>query len=79
VAGPRQAHIGGVIVEIPATGERIEARLIRDDPSGPLSLTLGRSGHVTYVLTAMLDIGWRIVEATPDERALMAAHGITAA
>jgi hypothetical protein len=66
-----------VIVEIPATGERIEARLIQDnDPSVPLSITLGPSGRVAYVVANMLAVGWRIVECTPAERAIMEAHGI---
>ena len=29
-----------------------------------------------YLLTAMLTIGWRIVESTPQERALLEAHGL---
>ena len=29
-----------------------------------------------YLLTAMLTIGWRILESTPNERALLEAHGL---
>ena len=29
-----------------------------------------------YLLTAMLTIGWRIVESTSEERALLEAHGL---
>ena len=28
------------------------------------------------LLTAVLTIGWRIVESTPEERALLEAHGL---
>jgi len=67
-----------MIVEILATGERVEALLLRDDPSVPLSVTLGAQGRVIYVLASMLGGGWwRIVECSPAERAIMAAHGIT--
>jgi len=31
------------------------------------------------VLPSVLDIGWRIVESTPDERALLEAHGVAVA
>ena len=66
-----------MIVEIQATGERVEALLLRDDPSVPLSVTLA-SGRVIYVLTSMIERGWwRLVECTPAERAVMEAHGIT--
>jgi hypothetical protein len=67
-----------VVVEIQATGERLEALLLPDDPSVPLSVTLGRSGRVHYVLANMLKAGWwRIVECTPAERAIMEDRGIT--
>jgi hypothetical protein len=67
-----------VVVEIQATGERVEALLLREDPSVALSVTLGPSGRVIYVLANMLEVGWwRIVECTPAERASMEAHGIT--
>jgi hypothetical protein len=67
-----------VVVEIRATGERVEARVLREDFSVPLSVTLGRSGRVIYVLANMLEAGWwRIVECTPAERAIMEARGIT--
>ena len=29
-----------------------------------------------HLLTAVLKIGWRIVESTPEERALLEAHGL---
>ena len=65
-------------VELPVTGGLIEGQLIpNDDPSVPLSVKLGKSGHVVYGLAAMLKMGFRIVECTPVERAIMAAHGIT--
>ena len=65
-------------VEIPRTGGRIEAQLIpKDDPSLPLCVKLGKSGHVVYRLRAMLKMGFRIVECTPGELAIMESHGIT--
>ena len=46
-------------VEIPKTGGRIEAELMPiDDPSLPLSVKLGKSGHVVYALPAMLKMGF---------------------
>jgi hypothetical protein len=64
-------------VEIPRTGGRIEAQLIpKDDPSLPLCVKLGKSGHVVYRLRAMLKMGFRIVECTPGELAIMESHGI---
>ena len=50
-------------VEIPTTGGRVEGQLIpNDDPAIPLSVKLGRSGHIVYGLAAMLKMGFRIVE-----------------
>ena len=64
-------------VEIPTTGGRIEGQLIpNDDPALPLSVKLGRSGHVVYGLAAMLKMGFRIVDCTPAERSTMESHGI---
>jgi hypothetical protein len=72
-----QRTVRRVTVEIPSGGQ-IEARLILDnDPSVPLSLKLGKSGHVIYALPAMLKMGFRIVECTPGELAIMESHGIT--
>jgi hypothetical protein len=67
-----------VTIEIPATGERIEGRLM-EQSFGPLCFTMGRrrSDPPAYVLTNVLDIGWRIVDCTLAERELMEAHGIT--
>jgi hypothetical protein len=47
-----------------------------DDPSLPLAVKLGRSGHVVYALPAMLKVGFQIVECTPGELAIMESHGI---
>jgi hypothetical protein len=67
-------------VEIPRSGGRIEAQLIlAREPSAPLSVKLGKSGHVVYALPAMLKMGFRIVECTPGELAIMESHGITLA
>jgi hypothetical protein len=58
---------------IPATGERFEARLVEDD-LGVLHLLQVRP-RVDYLLAAVLKIGWRIVSATPAERAMLEEHG----
>ena len=65
-------------VEIPKSGGRIEARLMpATEPFAPLSVKLGQSGHVVYALPAMLKMGFRIVECSPGELAIMESHGIT--
>ena len=67
-----------MIVEIPRNGGRIEAQLmLAREPVTPLSVKLGKSGHVVYALPAMLKMGFRIVECTPGELAIMESHGIT--
>jgi hypothetical protein len=38
---------------------------------------LGAAGLALYTLAPMLAAGWRIVEAKPAERAMLAANGIT--
>jgi hypothetical protein len=64
--------------EIPKAGGRIEAELIPiDDRSLPLAVKLGKSGHVVYALPAMLKMGFRIVECTPADLAIMESRGIT--
>jgi hypothetical protein len=64
-------------VEIPKSGGRIEAQLMpAKEPFAPLSVKLGKSGHVVYQLPAMLKMGFRIVECTPGELAIMESHGI---
>ena len=67
-------------VEIPTTGGRIEARLRPiDHPVRLLSVELGKLGHVVHVLPAMLKMGFRIVECTPGELAIIESFGITLA
>ena len=67
-------------VEIPRSGGRIEAQLMpTDDPSRPLCVKLGKSGHVVYRLRAMLKINFPIVECSPAELAIMESYGITLA
>jgi hypothetical protein len=62
-----------VLVHIPATGERLEMRLSEDE-SGLLYLTKRPGCDVAYSLLSMLQLGWQIVDSTPDERSLMDAH-----
>jgi hypothetical protein len=66
-----------VTIEIPSTRERVEARIVPDEPSAPLAVTLGPAERARFTLAPMLNVGWRIVEATPAERAVLTAHGIT--
>jgi hypothetical protein len=60
-----------------ATGETSEGQL-EEDTFHMLWLFLRlrwNSGRVQLLLSAALQNGWRIVEATPAERALLDAHG----
>jgi hypothetical protein len=63
-----------VTIHIPATSERVEMRLSEDE-FGLLYLEGAPYGVGTYSLRGMLDLGWQIVDSTPDERALLDAHG----
>jgi hypothetical protein len=66
-----------MIIEIPSTGERAEAHIMEDDdPAAPLAVTFHRTVRVWYRLASMVQGGWRVVEASPRERAVLAAHGI---
>jgi len=64
-----------MIIEVPRTGERIDARLV-EERFGPLCLKVGQERIAAYVLKAVLDIGWRVTQSTPDEQALMESHGL---
>ena len=64
-----------MVILIPATSERLSVRLV-EEPFGPLCLATGRPKRIAYVLKPVLDIGWRIVETTPEERALLESHGL---
>ena len=65
-----------MIIEIPSTGERVEAQIVEDDPAAPLAVTFGRTGRAWYRLASMVEGGWRVVEVSPRERPVLAAHGI---
>ena len=65
-----------MIIEIPSTGERVEAHIVEDGPAAPLAVTFDRTVRVWYRLASMVDGGWRVVEASPRERPVLAAHGI---
>ena len=59
-------------------GDNFEAQLEEDEwhmlwLNSPKRVTGKHQGR--YLLTAVLKIGWRIVESTPAERALLEAHG----
>ena len=64
-----------MVIEVPRTGERLNATLV-EERFGPLCLRMRPREPIAYVLKAMLDIGWRIIQSTPAEEALMASHGI---
>ena len=64
------------MIEIPSTSERAEAHIVEDDPAEPLAVRFAGTGHVRYRLAPMVEGGWRVVEASPRERAVLAAHGI---
>jgi hypothetical protein len=63
-----------VILEVPATGERIAAELV--EHADMLCLKVAPSGLIAYVLKGVLDVGWRIIDTTPEERAMLRAHGL---
>jgi hypothetical protein len=52
----------------------IEMRLV-EDARGVLHLQTA-SGVALCSLQEVLNLGWRIVESTPAERALLKAHGL---
>ena len=65
------------MIEIPSTSERAEAHIAEDDPSAPLAVAFACTGGAWYRLASMVAAdGWRVVEASPRERAVLAAHGI---
>ena len=65
-----------MIIEIPSTGERVEAHIVENEPAAPLAVTLGPTARVSYTLAPMVGRGWRVVEASSRECAVLAAHGI---
>jgi hypothetical protein len=63
-----------VVIEIPATGERLKVQL-GEERFGPLCLGVEGARTIGYVLPSVLEIGWRIVATTAAERALLRTHG----
>jgi hypothetical protein len=67
-----------VTITAPLSGDTFEAELEVDE-SGVLMMY--ESSRITgkrmafYPLAAVLKIGWRIVSASPEEQALLDAHG----
>jgi hypothetical protein len=55
----------------------VEAHIVHDDHPAPLCVTLGAAGLAQVHAALMLAAGWRIVTATPAERAVLADNGIT--
>jgi hypothetical protein len=62
-------------MHIPSTGERVKLRLDIDG-SGLLYLESLVDGRVAYSLPGVISLGWEIVVSTPEERALLDAHGV---
>jgi hypothetical protein len=65
-------------IELPLSGETFDAELKEDDGGvlwlhEPNRVSDERMGF--YLLADVLKIGWRIVAASPDEQALLDAHG----
>jgi hypothetical protein len=64
-------------IELPLSGETFEAELKEDDDV----LSVHERNRVSdermefYLLEDVLKIGWRIVSASPEEQALLDAHG----
>jgi hypothetical protein len=60
-----------------ATGETFDAQLEEDEFHMLWLVHRNRrnSGHVQILLSAALQTGWRIVRASPEEQALLEAHG----
>ena len=65
-----------MIIEIPYTGELAEAHIMEGDPAAALTVTFGRTGRAWYRLASMVEGGWRVVEVSPRERPVLAAHDI---
>jgi hypothetical protein len=67
-----------VTISLPATGETSGPQLEEDEFNMLWLVHRNRrnSGRVQILLSAALKIGWRIVESTPEERALLEAHGL---
>jgi hypothetical protein len=66
-----------VTISSPATGETSEAQLEEDTFHMLWLVHRNRrnSGRVQILLSAALQNGWRIVDASPAEQALLEAHG----
>jgi hypothetical protein len=65
-------------VTIAAPGWTFEAQLEEDEwhmlwLNSPNLVTGKRQGR--YLLSAVFKVGWRIVRASPEEQALLEAHG----
>jgi hypothetical protein len=66
-----------VTISLPATGETSEAQLEEDEFHilWLVHRNPRNSGRVQILLSAALQNGWRIVSASPEEQALLDAHG----
>jgi hypothetical protein len=67
-----------VTIALPATGETSEPQLEEDGFHMLWLVHRNRrnSGRVQILLSAALQIGWRIASASPEEQALVEAHGL---
>jgi hypothetical protein len=66
-----------VTISLRATGETSEPQLEEDEFHMLWLVHRNRrnSGRVQILLSAALQNGWRIVRASPEEQALLEAHG----
>jgi hypothetical protein len=66
-----------VTISLPATGETSGPQLEEDEFNMLWLVHRNRrnTGRVQILLSAALQNGWRIVPASPQERALLNAHG----
>ena len=79
-AGGRAEAQSSVTIAVPTSGGgTFEATLEEDEwhmlwLNSPNRVTGKRQGR--FLLSAVLKIGWRIEQSTPEERALLEAHGL---
>ena len=69
--------IGTMDIATLASGEIFEARLVKESDGVQRLLESGAVGRETrrHELAVLLKTGWRIVDASPAEQALLNAHG----
>jgi hypothetical protein len=65
-----------VTIAVTSGSWTFEAELVADGSGVLMLYEPSRAKHRTFcMLAAVLKIGWRIVSASPEEQALLEAHG----